>query len=284
VFTVERLGAYAGNALAARDTAKVDQHLAGCTACRDRLAELDDLAPRLRRAALPIPIGLAALTVGKWQLTGATHAAAAAAHGGRSLVQAQRALAVASASLLALGVCSTFVVSRDLDRAGQHALDRGRGDTAQTVVLGSDNSRSSTVPSGQADAAGITGPDIARALGETLTTDQVISAGSDGAGSAGAGATPAASGQPGNPPTHPASPPKSGPQSAAKPTAQVSAAVSVAAPLMVVVSAGAGPGSCSGVAIAGQGGGCTPPPPASSPAIAVDAGGEGLPPIHLGLP
>ncbi|MCU1462467.1 MAG: polymerase, sigma-24 subunit, subfamily, partial [Acidimicrobiales bacterium] len=72
VFTVERLGAYAGSALAARDTAKVDQHLAGCSDCRDRLAELEDLAPRLRRAALPIPIGLAGLAVGRWQLAGAT--------------------------------------------------------------------------------------------------------------------------------------------------------------------------------------------------------------------
>jgi uncharacterized membrane protein len=65
---------------------------------------------------------------------------------------------------------------------------------------------------------------------------------------------------------------------------QVSAVVSIAAPLTVVVSAGAGSGSCSGLAIAGQGGGCTPPGPEASPAIVVDAGGESLPPVHLGLP
>ena len=75
--TVDRLGAYAAGALAPRDISKVDQHLAGCETCRSRLAELEDLAPSLRRAVLPLPAGLAALTLGKWRLasTGATGAA-----------------------------------------------------------------------------------------------------------------------------------------------------------------------------------------------------------------
>src|SRR5437868_1686911 len=35
-FTVDRLGAYVGGGLAPRDLAKVDQHLAGCTSCREK--------------------------------------------------------------------------------------------------------------------------------------------------------------------------------------------------------------------------------------------------------
>lgn len=76
-YTVDRLGAYAAGALPPRDISKVDQHLAGCETCRSRLAQLEDLAPSLRRAVLPLPAGLAALSLGKWRLasTGATGAA-----------------------------------------------------------------------------------------------------------------------------------------------------------------------------------------------------------------
>jgi RNA polymerase sigma factor (sigma-70 family) len=78
--TVGRLGAYAAGGLAPRDVAKVDQHLAGCETCRSRLAQLEDVAPGLRRAVLPLPAGLAALVLGKWQLaTGASGSAAATA-------------------------------------------------------------------------------------------------------------------------------------------------------------------------------------------------------------
>ncbi|MDP9388240.1 MAG: sigma-70 family RNA polymerase sigma factor, partial [Actinomycetota bacterium] len=51
--TVDHLGAYVAGGLAPRDIAKVDQHLAGGGACRSRRAELEDLAPSLRRAVLP---------------------------------------------------------------------------------------------------------------------------------------------------------------------------------------------------------------------------------------
>lgn len=53
--TVERLGAYVGGGLSARDTAKVDLHLATCEACRFRRAELEDLGSTLRRTVLPNP-------------------------------------------------------------------------------------------------------------------------------------------------------------------------------------------------------------------------------------
>ena len=46
-FTVEHLAAYAFGRSSARDGAKVDQHLAHCLACRERLAELRDLSRRV---------------------------------------------------------------------------------------------------------------------------------------------------------------------------------------------------------------------------------------------
>ena len=278
LFTVDRLGAYAGGALSARDTAKVDQHLAGCEDCRERLTELEDLAPRLRHAILPIPIGLAGLAVGKWQLANASSAAVAGSltRGGRSVMHAQRALAVASASLLALGVCSTFVVSRDLDRAHQRALER-RGATApkapESLVLSADSQRPGP-DTGTADADGITGADVARALADGSVID---TGASDTVGQANGVADPPAPAQPSTPPAAPA-------PTAAAPVVQVSAAVSLAAPVTAVVSAGAGDGSCTGVSVDGQGGGCTAPAPTSSPTLTVDAGGESLPPVHVGLP
>jgi hypothetical protein len=62
-YTVERLGAYVGGGLAPRDIAKVDQHLAGCADCADRLVEVEDVGSTLRRIALPLPLGLGAIAV-----------------------------------------------------------------------------------------------------------------------------------------------------------------------------------------------------------------------------
>lgn len=76
--TVDRLGAYAAGGLAPRDISKVDQHLAACETCRSRLAQLEDMAPGLRRAVLPLPAGLAALVMGKWRLGPSTSAATSA--------------------------------------------------------------------------------------------------------------------------------------------------------------------------------------------------------------
>jgi RNA polymerase sigma factor (sigma-70 family) len=42
-FAVERLGPYATGASPARDTAKIDQHLAACPTCRGRLEQLEEL-------------------------------------------------------------------------------------------------------------------------------------------------------------------------------------------------------------------------------------------------
>lgn len=83
--TVANLGAYAAGGLPPRDISKVDQHLAGCEACRARVGELEDLSQTLRRAVPPVPAFLAAAVVGKWMAAaeaGKVTAGAAGALGG----------------------------------------------------------------------------------------------------------------------------------------------------------------------------------------------------------
>ena len=113
--TVSKLGAYAAGALSPRDLSKVDQHLAGCAECRSRLAELQDMAPSLRRAVLPLPLALGALSAAKWHLAadgaaaGATTASAATA-GGAATVSAGFAAASVSGPLVATLASATLFV------------------------------------------------------------------------------------------------------------------------------------------------------------------------------
>jgi RNA polymerase sigma factor (sigma-70 family) len=60
-FTADRLGAYVGGGLSSRDVTKVDRHLTGCSECRRRLAEVQDIGSTLRHLALPLPVVLGAL-------------------------------------------------------------------------------------------------------------------------------------------------------------------------------------------------------------------------------
>src|SRR5205807_9086658 len=107
-WTVDHLGAYVAGALARRDTAKVEQHLARCEACRARRAELEDLGSTLRGVLLPIPLGLGALALGKWRL--AAHLAPPAAD------PVRRALSGASAALAVLGVLGLLLLPKVEDR------------------------------------------------------------------------------------------------------------------------------------------------------------------------
>ena len=108
VATVEILGRYAAGALAARRRAGVERHVADCAPCAARLAELDDLGVKLRRALPPLPLGLPWRGEGRvqavWDLFGArvgpfvAHASA----GGSPLVE--RLTAGAAAAVLAVGL------------------------------------------------------------------------------------------------------------------------------------------------------------------------------------
>ncbi|MHB8669398.1 MAG: zf-HC2 domain-containing protein, partial [Acidimicrobiales bacterium] len=110
LFTVEHLGAYVGGGLSARDLAKVDQHLAGCKDCRERLTEIEDLGTTLRRAMVPVPLALGA-AAGAWRLKlglAATSTAPGARAGRRAVGQAASrahwALGGAAAGLVAAGL------------------------------------------------------------------------------------------------------------------------------------------------------------------------------------
>ncbi|MGI9023702.1 MAG: sigma-70 family RNA polymerase sigma factor [Acidimicrobiales bacterium] len=54
--TVDHLGAYLAGTLAGGQRARVEDHLRGCAACRERSAEVEDLGIALRRAA-PVLVG-----------------------------------------------------------------------------------------------------------------------------------------------------------------------------------------------------------------------------------
>ncbi|MBW3548690.1 MAG: sigma-70 family RNA polymerase sigma factor [Actinobacteria bacterium] len=122
--TVDRLGAYVGGGLSPRDLAKVDQHLAGCSACQLRKNELADLGSTLRRAAVPVPLvigsALGASGLGAELATSAAPVAmgkAAKALAWAQQAWAQKAAAAATAGVLALGAGGAYVAG-SADEAG----------------------------------------------------------------------------------------------------------------------------------------------------------------------
>jgi DNA-directed RNA polymerase specialized sigma24 family protein len=126
------LGAYTSGAIAARDAANVEAHLATCAACRARLEEMDDAPARLRGIALPFPLAMADAARDRWRAAiGATPRSALALvlPGGERLPRwAERTLVGASAAGVALGILAATVFSgRDATRpARQLALPSGR--------------------------------------------------------------------------------------------------------------------------------------------------------------
>lgn len=114
--TVDRLGAYVGGGLSPRDLAKVDQHLAGCSACQVRKDELADLGSTLRRAGVPVPLviggALGASGLGAELATSAAPVAVGKAAKALAWAQqawAQKAAAAATAGVLALGAGGAYV-------------------------------------------------------------------------------------------------------------------------------------------------------------------------------
>ena len=108
-FPVDKLGAYVAGGLSPRDTAKVDQHLAGCTDCRQQVEELEDLGSLLRRVIVPVPLALGAVSLSKWKLATASRAGNDSM---RALFAARKPLAMVAAAMFALGVITTAVVQR----------------------------------------------------------------------------------------------------------------------------------------------------------------------------
>jgi len=274
-FTVERLGAYVAGALSPRDLAKCDQHLAGCQACRDREKELEELGEGLRRAIIPLPLGLGALALKRWRFHGGLSATGRLARRAGAIgAKAERPLAVASAALFAAGL------------AGVTMVGHGNGSRAPQIAGGahSDGASPAILNDQHAAAIGATLPVPAEnlsaerqaALAESTTAAD---------GSTGGDAVPIDVMIPPSPiPTPPKPPqPPVGPSPAPTPAAQLQVTVSGGG-TTAAVAAGAGDGSCTGGSINGQSQGCAPAPTSSGSVLTLTSGGSSLPSQTVGLP
>lgn len=232
-YTAERLGAYVGGALSAREIAKVDQHLAGCEPCQSRLAELQDVGRSLRLAAIPLPLGLATMTIQRWKLTSTvssivSHTSAGAAR----LLKAERPLQVASAVLFSLGIISAAVLA-----PSSQPLIPKRGN--QPTAL--------SQPFDQVEGTSIVrtvdyGAPLFDAPGPVVSATMTDS-----------GAGPLA--PEGGSAAHTDTPPTPTTSTTLTPLVQVKASVNVG-PAHVTAGVGSGDGSCTGAAVNGTGTGC----------------------------
>jgi RNA polymerase sigma factor (sigma-70 family) len=294
-YTVEHLGAYVAGGLSPRDIAKVDQHLAACDECRARKEELEDLGSSLRRIVLPFPLGLAALSLGKWKATAAVGAGAAglAKDTPAWLLKAQRPLAVASVAMFAAGIVGVGVVGQ----TGLTPRDgRSRSDVPQQTVaaptvnftpaaavsagFGGGAGGSGTGGSGFSGAAD-GGDDVARGAdsGAGSTPGDANGNGTDNGSGDGEGSfrldTPTNTIPGPTTGTTTASNPPPTPPTTQRPAVQTGIHIGSAS-----VGIGSGTGSQTGVANGGSTVAGTPPaPPQDHDTLTVDAGGTQLDPV-----
>lgn len=304
VATVERLGAYVAGALAPRDLAKVDQHLAGCEPCRERLAELEDLGSSLRRIVLPFPLGLAALALGTFEAEAATAVAAGAAGaaGGTTgnstpawLLKAQRPLAVASAGLIAAGIVGIGVVGQpdDILRPGGGSRRTAPpADLAAPAVTFVPAGAFSAVGSGAGTGSDSSGPRSGSGFSGSAggTTDAADNGGSgssdtDGSnggeererglpddngggsdGGGGGGTTTTTT-----PPNTTSTPPTTAPP---QPTAQLTVTANAGSTGSATLAAGAGPGACTTIKVGPVPPSCATPPPSSDKPVVIETDGS----------
>jgi RNA polymerase sigma factor (sigma-70 family) len=158
-FPVDKLGAYIAGGLSPRETAKVDQHLASCADCRQQVEELEDLGALLRRAVIPVPLALGAVSLSKWKL--ATHAASAvrrrAATAG--LEGARKPILAVATAVLALGVLGAAVL-REPDDGNRNQPNRtatAPTDGGPVVLERSTNAQGGGLSGVGQTAAGIAG-------------------------------------------------------------------------------------------------------------------------------
>lgn len=249
--TIGLLGAYAGAALSARDSARVDQHLAGCDDCRTRVAELEDVGSALRRVIIPVPLAVAGLSLAKWKSAMAmSRIVARSTPRAATLERLQRPLMAVSAVTASLGIIGLGIVDPG-SGSDDVATDPGPGSRTLTAppqaIVGGfdlplrpvDGGTGSTTPTDEQAAFGrLRGP------GAGGTSDP-----SNGPGGGGGGGGPTPAPAPTPDPTPP--PPR------AVPLLQLDAALN---PAGMSVAAGYGPGSCTGVDINVLTLGACPPP------------------------
>lgn len=286
--TVANLGAYAAGNLAARDIAKVDQHLAGCMACRDRVRELEDLSQTLNRSVPPIPLFLAAAVTGKWlAASGAAKvgagaagvgAAKAASGGAGALAAKAGAGAGAAAATSAVGgTASLAVASVALFAAsllGVQAVDTARRPaTAKAARPGPSDPAAALPDAGQAAAADALADYPVAGVQVPEFTDSLVLASPEPIGFSAPGITTA-----------------SAPDAAqvipvVEPLAQLG--MWLPGPLAVVLALGDATVPCAGVQVATVALGCADDPPtaeAGESEISVSTGGTVLPETTVTIP
>ena len=273
-FTVERLGAYVAGALAPRDVAKVDQHLAGCADCRERQAELEDLGGLLRRVAIPLPLALGAVTLSKFKLASASATAIRrAATGTASAARVQRPLAALTTAMIALGVISLTVVHNN-GSSPTHQASRpgteGRTALEQVTVPGTDTINLAVAQSNAlSDAAAANDANNQAAAGPPPQAQIPRPRG---------GTTPPGGARPQPTPT-----PTPTPQPAPAPVVQAGVDLSLANQPVAGVALGVGDNSCVGLQLVGTNVGCPPPTGQPDKSLTVNLGGSLLGDTHISL-
>jgi RNA polymerase sigma factor (sigma-70 family) len=252
-FPVDRLGAYIAGGLSPRETAKVDEHLAGCADCRQQVEELEDLGSLLRRVVLPVPLALGAVSLSKWKL--ATHAASAVRRkaAGAGLTHARKPILAVAVATFALGVIGATVLRSPYDGERDQSAGTAAGPTRNDPVV------VPFQPAGDGDAAA---QELVDAAARSATTDTTTApAATSGAGGngvlgnpdpGGGGGGGGGGGDGGDGGESPEPPPPG------QPLVQANASVAE----VLGVSIGAGENSCTSLQLTELivGGDCPPPP------------------------
>ena len=245
-FTLDRLGAYVGGALAPRDLAKVDQHLAGCASCRAVKDELDDLGTTLRRAAAPLPLALGGLVWKHWR----DAAADRGIHKVVAAIPGSRPLTGSAVGLLGIGIIALGILGKpDLGLAGgtSHHQINGPAVGSNPVILAEERAAATPL----APALPLSVPGLAAPV--AAATSPASAPGSN-PGSTGGGGSPTPAGLP--PVT-----------TSSGPLVQISAQIDLTpAPVQASVGAGQGTGSSTGATVTSPAGSQSEgsPPPAST--------------------
>ncbi len=273
--TVVRLGSYVSGTLSSRDAIRVRRHLDSCEVCRGRLEELDDLAPRLRRAVpvLPLVVGTAAEEA--WALSTARAAGplGLTLPGGRPLpMWAERALTGATAAIVTLGI--TGAVLAGARGGGRDSNDEGPLARRTEQPLGAADGESAL--GGTGDAGGT--PESGTADPPAPTDDQPSRGrrGSFAGTDAGASPSPGTGAPPAGPST-PTAPPSVQPTTPG-PTTPPSEPPTGTPPVVVRVDDGTAislGGDCTGVEVLGIVIGCDPPATDDEPLLPPLLGGLG---------
>lgn len=251
--TVEQLGAYAAGQLSPKAIARVDQHLAGCDTCRQKLAEIEDVESGLRRILLPLPALLAPAALERFRtaMSGAGHATHSLLLGGERTTRMAgllwRPLVSVTSGMLALGVITAAVLGGAGTQTGPVAVGHPSPlAPTQAPAL----SALTTAPAGVAPSTGLPFAPATDA-GPTLVT------------------TSSAQDQPSapapiiglRPPPNRTPPRPSPPVPPAKPVAQVALGANISL-TSASIAIGLGSGSCTGASVAGSAS-CAPKPPAT---------------------